>query len=346
MHRKVTSHDVARAAGVSRATVSYVLNGRSGQSISETTRQRVLSAAATLGYAPSTAARTLRRGQSDLVLMLLPPEPLGRALAMVLDAASDQVERYGLRLIAHRLPASGGAVELVRSLAPAALILTTPLSAEELAALRSLEVPLASLQQEMDDPLGPDLGIGALQVTHLAEAGHTRLGVAVPDSPGYAWRVAVRLAAIEHACARLGLRPPAVERIRLQAPDAAAAVARWTQGPEPVTGACAFDDDYGFALLSGLVSHGLSAPADLAVIGAEDLPLAGLAVPPLTTVSVHARMLGALFTQLAIAPLLGADADADADAHVDSQLGGSRPGSETTAGQPVPPVTLVQRASA
>ena len=337
MHRKVTSHDVARAAGVSRATVSYVLNGSSGQSISETTRQRVLTAAAKLGYAPSTAARTLRRGQSDLVLMLLPPEPLGRALAIVLDAASDQVERYGLRLVAHRLPPSGGAVGLVRSLAPAALILTTPLPDDELAALRSLEVPLASLQQETDDPLGPDLGIGALQVKHLAEAGHRRLGVAVPDSPGYDWRVQVRLAAIEDACARHGLRPPAVERIGLDADGAAAAVGRWTQGPEPVTAACAFDDDYAFALLSGLAAHGLSAPENLAVIGAENLPLAGLAVPPLTTVSVHARMLGALFAQLAIAPLLGADA---------SHTGDTRTNPQGAAAQPVPPVTLVRRASA
>ncbi|MER1996913.1 MAG: LacI family DNA-binding transcriptional regulator [Arthrobacter sp.] len=338
MHRKVTSHDVAQAAGVSRATVSYVLNGRSGQSISETTRKRVLSAAAKLGYSPSTAARTLRRGQSDLVLMLLPPEPLGRALATLLDAASDQVERYGLRLIAHRLPASGGAVELVRSLAPAALILTTPLPDEEFAALRSLEVPLASLQQKMDDPLGPDLGIGALQVKHLTGAGHTRLGVAVPCSPGYDWRAQVRLAAIEHSCARLGLHPPVVERIGLDADDAAAAVGRWTQGPEPVTAVCAFDDDYAFALLSGLAAHGMSAPADLAVIGAEDLPLAGLAVPPLTTVSVHARMLGVLFAQLAIAPLLGAEAD--------SQAGGAQSGPSGSAAQPVPPVTLVRRASA
>jgi len=336
VHRKVTSHDVARAAGVSRATVSYVLNGRSGQSISETTRQRVLAAAAKLGYAPSTAARTLRRGQSDLVLMLLPPEPLGRALAMVLDAASDQVERYGLRLIAHRLPPSGGVEELVRSLAPAALILTTPLTGAELAALRSLGVPLASLQQEMDDPLGPDLGIGALQVRHLAEAGHTRLGVAVPDSPSYDWRVQVRLAAIEHACARLGLCPPAVERIGLEASDAAAAVVRWTQGPGPVTAACAFDDDYAFALLSGLAARGMSAPGDLAVIGAEDLPLAGLAVPPLTTVSVHARMLGTLFAQLAIAPLLGADSQPDGERRQDA----------APAAQPLPPVTLVRRLSA
>ena len=58
--RRVTSADVARQAGVSRATVSYVLNAAPGQTISAETRERVLHVAAMLGYAPSAAARTLR----------------------------------------------------------------------------------------------------------------------------------------------------------------------------------------------------------------------------------------------------------------------------------------------
>jgi len=129
-----------------------------------------------------------------------------------------------------------------------------------------------------------------------------------------------------------------VERIGLEASDAAAAVVRWTQGPGPVTAACAFDDDYAFALLSGLAARGMAAPGDLAVIGAEDLPLAGLAVPPLTTVSVHARMLGTLFAQLAIAPLLGAGADSQPDGELRQDA--------APAAQPLPPVTLVRRLSA
>ena len=331
MHRKVTSHDVARAAGVSRATVSYVLNGRSGQSITEATRQRVLTAAAKLGYAPSTAARTLRRGQSDLVLMLLPPEPLGRALAMVLDGASDQVEQAGLRLIAHRLPDGGAAAPLVRSLVPAALILATPLQEPDLDALQATGVPMASLQQDHADPLGPDLGIGALQVQHLARSGHRRIGVALPAAPGYQWRAEARLAAIEEACHRHGLQPPAVERINLDPADASAAVGRWLFADTPVTGVCAFDDEYAFALLAGLSMLNRSAPSDLAVIGAEDIPLARLAVPPLTTVSVHARRIGVLFAQLATESLV-------------------EPGSfGTVTGAPeqnLPPVALVRRASA
>ncbi|CEA07154.1 HTH-type transcriptional regulator DegA [Arthrobacter saudimassiliensis] len=334
MERRVTSADVAQAAGVSRATVSYVLNGRSGQSISAATRDRVLAAARTLGYTPSTAARTLRRGRSDVVLMLLPPEPLGQALAMVLDAASEEVERRGQRLLAHRLPPQGGAAALVRSLAPAALILTTPLDPAELAELRAFGTPVASLQDELEDPLSPDLGIGAEQVAHLAGAGHVRLGLALPAAAGYEWRAKVRQSAVEDACARLGLPAPAVIRMELDSVQAAAAVAQWRQGTEPVTAVCAFDDEYAFALLSGLAARGLAAPDDLAVIGAEDIPLAALAVPPLTTVRVDARRLGRRFAQLAApaaAEAAGAPDGPDAVGPGEARL---------------PPVTLVRRASA
>ncbi|WP_312180342.1 LacI family DNA-binding transcriptional regulator [Arthrobacter sp.] len=338
MHRKVTSHDVARAAGVSRATVSYVLDGRSAQSISPATRQRVLKAAQDLGYTPSAAARTLRRGRSDLVLMLLPPEPLGRALAMVLDAASDWVERQGLRLIAHRLPSRGGAVDLVRSLAPAALILIAPLDDAELEAVRATGIPVATLQGQLADPSSPDLGIGGLQITHLAAAGHRRIGVAVPADPSYGWRVEVRLAAIREACDRLGLPNPKVEPMSLSPESAAPIIGRWRQGPEPVTAACGFDDEYAFALLAGLAAHGLSAPADLAVIGAEDIPLAGLTVPPLTTVRVDARRLGERFAQLATAPLAGSAACQAEEAQ-------HPVGKTAAADQMLPPATLVRRGS-
>jgi DNA-binding LacI/PurR family transcriptional regulator len=75
--RRVTSADVARVAGVSRATVSYVLNDTPHQTISAATRTRVFEAASSLGYAPSAAARALRTGRSDVVLCLLPDWPIG-----------------------------------------------------------------------------------------------------------------------------------------------------------------------------------------------------------------------------------------------------------------------------
>ena len=70
--RRPTGADVARRAGLSRATVSYVLNDTPHQAIPEPTRQRVLAAAAELGYTPSAAGRALRSGHSEVVLLLLP----------------------------------------------------------------------------------------------------------------------------------------------------------------------------------------------------------------------------------------------------------------------------------
>src|SRR5262245_42956578 len=71
--RPVTSRDVAEAARVSQATVSLVLNGARGNiRVSQLTRERVLAAAAALGYAPNQAARSLRRRSSSVISFILP----------------------------------------------------------------------------------------------------------------------------------------------------------------------------------------------------------------------------------------------------------------------------------
>ncbi|MEZ4621923.1 MAG: LacI family DNA-binding transcriptional regulator [Caldilineaceae bacterium] len=71
-HRKITSHDVARQAGVSRTTVSYVLNNVEAANISEMTRQRVLDAATLLGYVPNAAAQMLAGQRSRIVGLVFP----------------------------------------------------------------------------------------------------------------------------------------------------------------------------------------------------------------------------------------------------------------------------------
>ncbi len=68
---------MARLAGVSRATVSYVLNNTSAVRISEPTRRRVHEAAKELGYVPHAAARSLRAGHSRMVLIPTPNVPVG-----------------------------------------------------------------------------------------------------------------------------------------------------------------------------------------------------------------------------------------------------------------------------
>ena len=94
--RRVTSGDVAKEAGVSRATVSYVLNDSPHQKIAEATRERVWEAAARLGYAPSAAARALRTGRSDIVLGVLPDWPIHHVLGRLIQQLTNAFAEHEL----------------------------------------------------------------------------------------------------------------------------------------------------------------------------------------------------------------------------------------------------------
>ncbi|NTW41626.1 MAG: LacI family transcriptional regulator, partial [Cellulomonadaceae bacterium] len=103
MARAVTAKDVAVAAGVSQATVSYVINDHPGQKISPQTRERVLAAVARLGYTPSAAARALRKGSTDIVLLVLPDVPFGPLIAHIIEQLTDELEPHGLTTITRRV---------------------------------------------------------------------------------------------------------------------------------------------------------------------------------------------------------------------------------------------------
>src|SRR5438105_4346468 len=97
--RPPTSTDVAKTAGVSRTTVSYVLNGTEDGRISQATRAKVLAAVRQLGYAPNAQARLLRAGTSDVVLMPMPRDPLGPMFDTLLSSLSTELADRGLTLL-------------------------------------------------------------------------------------------------------------------------------------------------------------------------------------------------------------------------------------------------------
>jgi len=126
--RSVTSADVARESGVSRTTVSYVLNGTEGAKISEATQERVREAARRLGYSPSAAARTLRRGRNDLVLGALPDGPAGPVIDTLLDGLATALAGRGLSMLVHHNRGPQHLAQLWRQVTPVAVVgLTAPL---------------------------------------------------------------------------------------------------------------------------------------------------------------------------------------------------------------------------
>jgi DNA-binding LacI/PurR family transcriptional regulator len=307
--RRVTSADVARLAGVSRATVSYVLNDTPRQTISADTRSRVLDAAARLGYAPSAAARTLRTGRSDVVLCLLPDWPIGPEVGTMLANLSTGLARIGLTFVVHPGNREDRPIaEIWKAITPAAVIAFADFAPGEMAAMRSAGVALVVALFGREPQHGRELEVpqqlvGRRQVEHLTAAGHTRLGYARPDDERLRIFAEPRLDGVRSACRSGGLATPAVETVALGAEAAADAVRRWRASG--VTAVCAYNDEVALAVLAGVRLLGLTVPADLAVIGVDDIPPARLAAPPLTTVATDQSAVAAHLCETVLAAMKG-----------------------------------------
>ncbi|MBM2623092.1 LacI family DNA-binding transcriptional regulator [Actinoplanes sp. LDG1-06] len=304
--KRVTSADVARVAGVSRATVSYVLNDTPRQTISAGTRTRVLDAAARLGYSPSAAARTLRTGRSDVVLCLLPDWPIGPEVGSMLSQLSSALTRHGLTLVVH--PGNRQErpmTELWKAITPAAVIAYTEFSDAEIAAMRSAGVAVVEAvpRRRGRSSAVPQELVGRRQAEHLIRAGHTHLGYAYPDDQRVRFFAEPRLAGVRAACVAQRLPTPVGLTVPLDPAAASDAVRRWQAAG--VTAVCAYNDEVALAVLAGVRGAGLSVPADLAVIGVDDIPTARLADPPLTTVTTDQAAVGAHLAAAVVAVMSG-----------------------------------------
>lgn len=261
--RRVTLKDVAAASGVSRATVSFVLNETPNQTISSATRERVLRTVRDLGYVPHGIARALREGASRIVVL-----HLGSGLGG--NYARGYIRGLDQELAAH------GHVLLVRH-----GLATDSATKQILDAIRPRAVLCFGERDAGDRPDGLATHAG-LQIRHLASRGHTRIALATPvESPGEA-----RLGICGRAAATAGLPAPvrfAVPRARAAA---AAALAAFRAAVPDVTAIAGYDDDTALRALTAIGDLGLSAPGDLAVIGFDDTEHGALATPALTTVRI------------------------------------------------------------
>ncbi len=315
----VTSIDVARASGVSRTTVSYVLNGTPGVTISEATRRRVLEAAEQLGYAPSAAARALRRGHTDLVLCVLPNWPIGPLLDLMLDHLATALADRGLSVLVHHGRGPRPLSELWRAVTPRAVVGFAAFAPDEERAMRQAGIQVVSTMVEPDNPrafAADQAAIGRVQVEHLVARGHRTVGYASVVDPRLVDFALPRLAGARAACADAGLPDLVAADVELSVPSAADAVARWRAAG--VTAVAAYNDEVALAVLAGARAHALRCPADLAVIGVDDLPVAALADPALTTVG---QPIGPQAHYLAAAVLATLDGDSEPPPHPAEGLG-------------------------
>jgi len=299
--KRVTAADLARSLGLSRATVGFVLNDTPGQTIPESTRRRVLDEAARLGYRPHQAAQTLRRGSSKVILFVIPDWAVGITMQQHLDEAALALDEAGYCLVTSTRYAAGRARPLWELLTPDVVLGFSPFDADELASMRACGitriVPEPGQPVMLDD--WPALTAGpALQVQHLHELGHRRIGFAASADPRKSLLLDARLRAAQRAAARLGLDPLDARPVDLGEESAREAVCHWRDAG--VTGVAAHNDDAAAAVVGAAVRAGVPVPGELAVIGHDDTPLATMFVPSISSVRIDTVSLARHFAALAL----------------------------------------------
>lgn len=295
---RATIYSVAAAAGVSIATVSRVFQGTSA--VTGPTRERVLAAAAQLNYVPLGAARSLAVSRHELLGLVL-PELGGPYYSELLTGFESRASELGLGvivLVTEGKPEPLRAIRQLVSRVDALAILGSDLDDDALLpiAMAKPVLSLAGPQGGTTDSVAAENSASSEELTlHLLD--HGRRSLLFLGDPDAGADIEGRYAgfANAHHARELEVREPV--RIAFRESDGAAFAAGYLAGEHEADGLVCANDELALAVMAHLQDHGLSVPADVAVVGWDDVMAARYVRPALTTVSQPVRDLGALASE-------------------------------------------------
>ncbi len=316
--KRPTSFEVAKLAGVSRSTVSLVLNGVVGASISAATQTRVLAAARSLGYTPDAAGRTLASGRTHtLGLFICHAEHLriDAFIPQALLGLNERSREHGFKVIVEAVPDPAkpeSYLGLVRAKQVDGLVVLNPRKNDEgLRRLALEDVPLVIMGAfelpEAHTVSTRDNSVSARKATeHLIGLGHTRIAhisYGGLEYQGAAERYQGYRRALEGAGSPFD---PALLQIgNYSAASGYAAAQSLLAAGAQFTALFVSNDTVAFGAMAALREHGRRIPEDVAVVGYDDVPLAAYAAPPLTTVRSPAVAHGRLAAEMLIKLIRG-----------------------------------------
>ena len=299
--KPATIQDVARAAGVSTATVSRALSAP--ERVSEKTREQVAEAIRATGYRLNKAARNLRKQQAGAVLVLAPnlgnpffsqilagiSASFANSDYSVLVADTSLPEQEGKRLVDYFLD----------SRIDGMISLDGGLTAEQVADFEQNGVAdriVFACEWVQDTPypsVRSDNGLGArLAIRHLYDLGHRDIAHVTGPEGNVLTRARREAVLAERQALGLPMQEDWIIRgdFSLESGEAAAhRIAAMDKRPTAVF--CA-SDMVAIGLISGMKKLGLRVPEDISVVGFDDVEMAGYATPPLTTIRQDRRQLG------------------------------------------------------
>lgn len=314
--KRVGIVELARLLELSTYTVSRALNGHSD--VADETRKRVLATAREVGYTPNALARTLRRGRADAVAFLLTPSPAGLVdsyflpLLTGLDAV---LAPAGYALLVAGAAPDEQEIETLRRLVEGrrvdAVILTRVRVDDPRAAyLRRQDFPFAMLGRDGDRPETPFVDAdhrasGRTATAWLAARGHRR--IALINTPAQVNGSRQRLLGWQEGMAEAGLPvDPAWHRCGDYTAESGCAATRalLALSPRPTAILCG-NDEMAFGAAGAVRNAGLTVGHDVSIIGCDDIPIAVMATPPLTTFRTSLRPFGEILARQVLALLNG-----------------------------------------
>ncbi len=299
--QRPTMKDVAERAGVSVSTVSYVLNG-SGP-VGSARRERVLEAVRALDYTPNEFARRLKR-RAQATIALVVPDLANQFFAMVAEGVERAAaERDALVVLCAPEVTDKPGLHHARLLRSQRVDGVIYLSNTGMPPSTIIELIRAGPIVLVDEPVAgfdlpavvSDCRRGAREVAqHVFDSGRRR--VAVIGGPPSLWTAQQRLAGYREAAAAAGLDPDALpvyvgDYRQASGERLAEQILAGKRGRRPEALLCA-NDLMAVGAMQFCKAAGIDVPADVSLVGFDDLPFASLLTPPLTTVRQPARDMG------------------------------------------------------
>jgi DNA-binding LacI/PurR family transcriptional regulator len=320
--------DVARIAGVSSQTVSRVSNGQSN--VDEATRARVLEAMQTLGYRPNGAARALKSGRFHTIGVIMTTlQTLGNIRTLDAIATEAAHDDYSVLLMPISDPTLRGVSGAYQRLSAQAVDGVVIIREARLLDQAEFVLPPGIPVIVIDSGAGPgytivdtDQALGARQATeHLLALGHRQVWhIAGPET---SFSAAHRTESWERTLRDVGITPPPLLRGNWTAESGYRHGLTLGQCAD-VTAIFAANDEMALGAMRAMHELGRDVPADVSIVGFDDMDVAASFWPPLTTVRQDFATVGRLSIQQLLA-----------------KVSGTASGNETT----IVPTTLIVRSS-
>lgn len=303
MKKVVTAQQVAKKAGVSPTTVSFVMNNVEGANISEATRQRVRKIALEMGYVPHAVAKSLAKGRSDNIgLFLIQPHQQIFAdpyIPNIITGLSNAFRSKGFRILVeqHHQPSDARFIlTMLSSHEIAGAIITHNMWDQETVS-QLANFPVVWLRNEAEsgmyctaiDHLG---GVRKI-ADHLAQIGRLPIGI-ISYAPEESFGIQARLSAFRDTLAThdISINDTHIRYGAYNPESGYHAMMSLVEDYPEVRAVYCMNDMMAIGALSALHHRGIRIPQDMAIVSYDDIRVSAFQNPPLTTVRAPEVQLG------------------------------------------------------